>query len=50
LSDDFDPDEEEQRLAEQQQGLEPEQVIDPVTGNVVPNMAKIPTAPPLPPK
>lgn len=32
LSDDFDPDEEEQRLAEQQQGLQPEQPIDPRTG------------------
>ncbi len=34
LSDDFDPDEEEQRLAEQQQGqvLQPEVHIDPVTG------------------
>lgn len=34
LSDDFDPTEEEQRLAEQQQGqdLQPDQTIDPVTG------------------
>jgi len=34
LSDDFDPDEEEQRLADQQQGqvLQPEVHIDPVTG------------------
>ncbi len=50
LSDDFDPEEEEERLAEQQQGLEPEQVIDPVTGKVVPNMAKLTVAPELPPE
>jgi Domain of unknown function (DUF4055) len=37
LSDDFDPDEEEQRLAEQQQGqlVQPEVAIDPVTGQQV---------------
>lgn len=38
LSDDFDPDEEEKRLAEQQQGMDltPEVQIDPVTGRPIP--------------
>ncbi len=35
LSDDFDPDEEEQKLAEDEQGMTPEQAIDPVTGELV---------------
>jgi hypothetical protein len=32
----FNEDDEEQRLAEEQQGLEPEQPMDPVSGNVIP--------------
>ncbi len=35
LSDDFDPDEEEQILAEEDQGLTPEVAIDPATGALV---------------
>ena len=35
LSDNFDPDEEELQIASEQQGLEGEQAIDPVTGEVV---------------
>lgn len=35
LSDNFDPDEEEKRLAEDEQGLEPEEAIDPITGERV---------------
>jgi hypothetical protein len=51
LSDNFDPDEEEKRLAEEEQGLEPEEAIDPVTGEPVlpppaPLVVKKPVAPP----
>ncbi len=35
LADDFDPDEEEQILAEEDQGLTPEVAIDPATGELV---------------
>jgi hypothetical protein len=35
LSDDFDPDEEAERLAKDEAGLEPEVAIDPVTGALV---------------
>jgi hypothetical protein len=35
LGPDFNEDEEEQRLAEEQQGLQPEQPFDPVSGNVL---------------
>ena len=35
LGPDFREEDEEQRLAEEQQGLEPEQPFDPVTGNVI---------------
>jgi hypothetical protein len=35
LSDDFDPEEEAQQLAEEEQGLQPEQAIDPVTGEPI---------------
>jgi hypothetical protein len=35
LGPDFREEEEEQRLAEEQQGLDPEQPMDPVTGNVI---------------
>jgi len=35
LSDEFDPETEEEQLAEEQQGLEPEEAIDPVTGEPV---------------
>jgi hypothetical protein len=54
LSDDFDPDAEEQLLAEQQQGqlLQPEVHIDPVTGNpvaVTPVHGTL-NPPPAPPK
>ncbi|MDB5612135.1 MAG: hypothetical protein JWP25_9035 [Bradyrhizobium sp.] len=35
LSDNFDPDDEKQQLAEEQQGLQGEQAIDPVTGEIV---------------
>lgn len=51
LSDDFDEDEEEQRLAEQQQGLHPEQAIDPVTGALInpPTRPKVITGKPQAP-
>ncbi len=48
LADDFDPDEEEQILAEEDQGLTPEVAIDPATGQLVHPLSrpKILTAPP----
>jgi hypothetical protein len=53
LSDDFDPDEEEQLLAEQQSNdtLQPEKMIDPVTGQplVVTPKPGVPNPPPKPP-
>jgi len=36
LGPDFKEEDEELRLAEEQQGLEPEQPMDPVSGNVIP--------------
>lgn len=35
LSDEFDPDKEEEQIAEEQQGMAPEEAIDPVTGERV---------------
>jgi hypothetical protein len=50
LSDNFDPDEEEARLATEEQGLQPEVAIDPVTGEqVLPSTRpKVVTVPPQP--
>lgn len=56
LSDDFDTDEEEQQLAEEEQGLSAEQAIDPVTGEPVEPSTRpkvisgAPVAPPAAPK
>jgi len=36
LSDDFDPEEEDAQIAQEQQGIQPETLIDPVTGKIIP--------------
>lgn len=55
VSNDLNDEEEQQRIAEEQQGLQPEQAIDPVTGELVQPSARPkvitnppPTAPPKP--
>lgn len=52
LSDNFDPEEEEQQLAEEEQGLSAEVAIDPVTGEVIEpsTRPKVISAPPAAPQ